>query len=454
MATPASPEQRVELLGTVQVLHEHLTTSLCQTVFQQTRTTERERRWSLAALASFWTEVILRAPQSLTQAIEEAATGNGAGWPRVQATPEAFFERCQTLHWRFFANLYEAFVAQVLPQAMPGYAAPLHTLREHFPEVWIVDGSRLDAVAHRLKLLREVRARVLPGCVTAFYDLYRGITRHLDFNPDAAAGELPRAMAALTHVPQGTLLLGDRLYGVGAFFAALTSRGIAGLGRRNGCQSWRWLRELSKTCVAGGTAWDTLIEVKGKKDIPTQTLRWLRWRKGRERWELLTNVLGPEQLSVSDALRLYPWRWKVERLFFDLKEVLNLHRFYTSSPNGVAMQVYAAALVHTALRVAQGHIAQASGIEPEEIAPAKFFPRLAAASIGLTWSELAFLEIQQANPGIALSKPDWRLCDFAWTTLERIQVEPRNGRRKKRRFCQSRKQWKSFAHIPGGKKLT
>ena len=120
MATPASPEQRVELLGTVQVLHEHLTTSLCQTVFQQTRTTERERRWSLAALASFWTEVILRAPQSLTQAIEEAATGNGAGWPRVQATPEAFFERCQTLHWRFFANLYEAFVAQVLPQATPG----------------------------------------------------------------------------------------------------------------------------------------------------------------------------------------------------------------------------------------------------------------------------------------------------------------------------------------------
>lgn len=454
MATPASPEQRVELLGTVQVLHEHLTTSLCQTVFQQTRTTERERRWSLAALASFWTEVILRAPQSLTQAIEEAATGNGAGWPRVQATPEAFFARCQTLNWRFFANLYEAFVAQVLPQAMPGYAAPLHTLREHFPEVWIVDGSRLDAVAHRLKLLREVRARVLPGCVTAFYDLYRGLTRHLDFNPDAAAGELPRAMAALTHVPQGTLLLGDRLYGVGAFFAALTSRGIAGLCRRNGCQSWRWLRELSKTFVAGGTAWDTLIEVKGKKDIPTQTLRWLRWRKGRERWELLTNVLGPAQLSVIDALSLYPWRWKVERLFFDLKEVLNLHRFYTSSPNGVAMQVYAAALVHTALRVAQGHIAQASGIEPEEIAPAKFFPRLAAASIGLTWSELAFLEIQQANPGIALSKPDWRLCDFAWTTLERIQVEPRNGRRKKRRFCQSRKQWKSFTHIPGGKKLT
>ena len=454
MALSVTSDQRIELLGTVELLHDHLTTSLCQTVFQQSRTTERQRQGSLEALASFWSEVIWRAPHSLTQALQEAALGNGSGWPPVEASPEAFFQRGPSLHWRFFGKLHEAFVTRVLPQAQPCYASPVQALREHFQEVWIVDGSRLDAVAKRLKLLWDVRAQVLPGCLTAFYDLYRGIVRHLACNPDAAAAELPRATAALAQVPDGTLLVGDRLYGVGAFFAALSERGLFGLCRRHGRQSWRWLRDLSKTYIAGGTAWDTLMEIKGDKDIPPQTLRGLRWRKGGESWEMLTNVLEPEQLSIRDALSLYPWRWKVERLFFDLKEVLNLHRFYTSSPNGVAMQVYAAALVHTALRVAQGYIAQASGIEPEEIAPAKFFPRLAAASIGLTWSELAFIEIQQANPGIVLSKPDGRLCDFAWTTLERIQVEPRNGRRRKRRFCQSRKQWKSFTHIPGGKKLT
>ena len=203
------------LLGTVQVLHEHLTTSLCQTVFEQTRTTERARKWTLEALAEFWTAVILRAPQSLTQALEEAAAGTGAGWPSMQASPEAFFQRCQSLHWRFFAKLYEAFVAHVLPQAQPVLCVSLASLREHFPEVWMVDGSRLDAVANRLKLLRDVRACVLPGCLTAFYDLYRGIVRHLAFDADAAAGELPRAIAALEHVPEGTLLVGDRLYGVG-----------------------------------------------------------------------------------------------------------------------------------------------------------------------------------------------------------------------------------------------
>ena len=385
---------------------------------------------------------------------QEAALGNGSGWPPVQASPEAFCQRCQSLTWRFFANLYEAFLLQVLPQAQPCYASPVHTLREYFQEVWIVDGSRLDAVAKRLKLLWDVRAPVLPGCLTAFYDLYRGMVRHLACNADAAAGELPRAIAALEHVPEGTLLGGDRLYGVGAFFAALSERGLCGLCRRHGRQSWRWLRELSKTSSAAGTAWDTLIEIKGKKDSPTQTLRWLRWRQGRESWEMLTNVVEPQRLSIRDALRLYPWRWKVERLFFDLKEVLNLHRFYTSSPNGVAMQVSAAALVHTAFRVAQGHIAHAIGTQPEEISPARFFPRMAAAAIGWTWSEVAFIEMQKANPGIDLHKPDWHRCEFAWTTFEHIRVEPRNGRRRKRRFCKSRKQWKSCTHIPGGKKLT
>jgi hypothetical protein len=205
MANPESQETRIELLGTVQVLHDHLSARLCRTVFQQTRTTERERHWTLHALAAFWTAVILRAPQALTQALEAAAAGTGAGWPTVQATPEAFFERCQDLHWRFFANLPDAFVTAVLLEALPCYAAPLHPLRERFAEGWVVDGSRLDAVAHRLKVLRDVRAPVLPGCLTAFYDLSRGIVRHLAFNTDAAAGELPRATTALAKVPGGTL---------------------------------------------------------------------------------------------------------------------------------------------------------------------------------------------------------------------------------------------------------
>jgi hypothetical protein len=99
-------------------------------------------------------------------------------------------------------------------------------------------------------------------------------------------------------------------------------------------------------------------------------------------------------------------------------------------------------------------VAATLGTAPETLSPAKFFPRLAAASIARVWSALACITIQQANPGVRLHQPDWQDCACAWTTLERLQVETRTGRRRKRRFCQSRQQWKSFAHIPGGKRLT
>jgi hypothetical protein len=128
--------------------------------------------------------------------LQEAARGNGSGWPRVEASPEAFFQRCQSLDWRFFATLHKTFLPQILPQAHPVYASPVHPLRERFEEVWGADGSRLDAVVNRLKWLCDVRSRALPGCLTAFYDLYRGIVRHPALNPDAAAAELPRATCA------------------------------------------------------------------------------------------------------------------------------------------------------------------------------------------------------------------------------------------------------------------
>jgi Transposase DDE domain len=85
-------------------------------------------------------------------------------------------------------------------------------------------------------------------------------------------------------------------------------------------------------------------------------------------------------LSAEEALDLYPYRWSVERIFFDLKEVLNLNCLYTANPNAVAMQVYAAAIVYNALRVAQSDGAAQVGWEPERLSPAKFFPKVATAT--------------------------------------------------------------------------
>src|SRR2546426_6891381 len=93
----------------------------------------------------------------------------------------------------------------------PRYAADMAPVAARFAALVILDGSRLAAIAHRLKLLWNERAVVLPGCLLGVYDVGRGLCRHLHFSADAAASEMTRAKAALAGLARDTLVLGDRL---------------------------------------------------------------------------------------------------------------------------------------------------------------------------------------------------------------------------------------------------
>ncbi len=453
MARSRSAPVELDLGRVLELLRTHITAALCQTVFAKVRITERQRRWTLEALVQFWLAVILRAPRALSQALYETLEGSEPLFPLVQATPEAFFQRCQTLRPAFFAEVFTRFTARLLTATPARYAADLAALQARFAAVVVVDGSRLAAIAHRLKLLWPERAVVLPGCLLAVYDLGHGLCRTLAFCADAAAGELARAQAALTPLPRDTLVLADRLYGNGVWFATLAAQGCWGLVRRNRRLGLRKLRRLARRAVDGGRLTDWVVEAGGSRTTPVQVLRYIRWQRGATVRAVLTNVLDPARLSAREALALYPRRWSIERLFFDLKEVLNLHRVYAGNPNAVAMQVYAAGCVYNAMRVAQGEVAAAAGLPPEAISPAKFFPKLAAACHAYALFELWFLEAQRANPRRRLRKPPIQQRRFARVALAAILVEPRKGPRRTRRFCAARKHWKSLAHVRGGKKI-
>lgn len=105
----------VDLLQPVQLLHAHLTAALCERVFARARTSERRRLWTLHKAVEFWTAVILRAPSSLRQALDEARRGSG-GYPHVRATPQAFFERTKGLRWTFFRDVFRALLDELLPR--------------------------------------------------------------------------------------------------------------------------------------------------------------------------------------------------------------------------------------------------------------------------------------------------------------------------------------------------
>lgn len=447
-----SEGKQVFLLGAVRLLHEHLTAALCHEVHHEVRKKERQRDWTLYALAKFWIEVIIRAPKSLTQALEECSQASGS-YPQVNATPEAFFQKSASLRPDFFARLLERFLHSVLPEATLTFGREFQPLQERFPEVWVIDGSKLSAVWHRLKKLWTVRSVVLPGALLVLYDLRRGIIRHLHYSVDAARAEILRAKEAIKQLPEGALLVGDRLFGLPTVFAAVQAQHAWLLARRNATVTFRSRKKLRSGHFEGGKWTEYVVQVGGTGRTPRQTWRYLKWRGHGHVHELVTNVLDATMLSASEALQLYRARWSIERMFYDLKEVLNLNRIYPSSPYAVTQQVYASALVHTALRVAQGHLAAERGIQAEEISVEKFFPRLAAASISYVNATLVLEEVVALNPHKELTLPDVDKMDFATVPLRSILVEKRNDRRRKRKFCKARKKWISFAHVTGMKQV-
>jgi hypothetical protein len=443
-----NPKAVVDLLGTTELLHQHLTEALSAVVYKAVRTTERERKWTLQKLAEFWTAVILRAPDNLTQALQEAVRGTG-GWPAVQATPESFFARCKSMKWKFFADLFAGFRDSLLPAAPVAFVSELHHLRRRFNDIFVVDGSRLEKIAHRLKILRHVPEAVLPGCMLAVYDLFRGIPRWLQFHADAARGELRLLKPLLDQMAPGTLLMGDRLYASVALVEQLRSRGLCGLFRRNGHLLVHQVRRLSRASAKGVILEDWIVDVGGGSTAPIQQLRLIRRIENGDVHELLTTVMDPNELSAEEAMSLYPQRWSVERMFFDLKEVLNLHRLYAANPNAIAMQLYAAAMVYLAMRVAQARVALEHQLDPEAISPKKFFVRMAVASSTLVGFKLGCEAMREANPGRRLVEPSPKGQAFVTAELGSLLVEERAGSHREKRPPKSRHRWLSFRHING-----
>ena len=213
----------INLLREVDLLQAHITPALCQTVFGAVRRTERQRMWTLEALIRFWTAVVLRAPKALTQALADSLEGRDPTYPRVEASPENLFSALSRSAAGVFADVVRRFAARLVTAVPPRYAAEVARVRARLAALVILDGSRLAAIAHRLKLLWGTIGRWC--CRAACSGLRSGPW------PVSAADLLGRcggqrddvrAKAAVATLARDTLVLGDRLYGTADFFAALS----------------------------------------------------------------------------------------------------------------------------------------------------------------------------------------------------------------------------------------
>ncbi len=425
MASP-NRNREVDLFHAAEVLHDHLTGPLVSAAYEELRGRERERVWTLQQMVAFWTAVILRAPDSLSAAFREASGSASSSYPAMETSNQAFFQRCANLRWEFFAEVFRAFVRSVSAEEPARFAHHHRAIGKRFSRILIFDGSNLEPVARRLKITWGHSAAPMPGKIFACYDLMRGTLADLLYSHTQKTAELGFAREVLAQLPKDSLALGDRLYGTPRFLSEVADAGLFGVFRRPQSGHVAVQEELGSFEYKDGTLEDYEI-ILGKR--AKQPARLIRLTLGEKTYEFVTNVLDPKRLSAAEIADLYADRWEVERMFYDLKEVLNLNRFYCGNANAVAMQLYASAIVHTAMRVAQGRIAADVKVKPEDISQAKLFPLLGATSAALATFELGFLFTKQANPGVKLRKPDWRTATGLSVPLHRILADKTRGKR-------------------------
>jgi hypothetical protein len=260
-------------------------------------------------------------------------------------------ERRQNLPWEIFVSVMKAALR-------PKAEAEKHP--QAFYKGWrlvAMDGTQFS-VSNTPQILASLSKAASRRMKAAFAKVGVALLVELGIhNPLAAAigqagdSELSLAKQLLAALPEGSLLLADRLYGVGAFLGLLAARFAQ-------CPAHFLVRvraNLKPKLLARLRDGSALVEVKagaGQQKLQVREIRG-RVRRPRGAWvevRFWTSLLDAKAYPAVELLALYARRWEQELMYKQLKvdlrqaELLRSHTVETA-----AQEVAALILAHAIL---------------------------------------------------------------------------------------------------------
>lgn len=269
---------------------------------------------------------------------------------RKKLAESSLSERRQNLPWEIFTSFMQAALA---PKAVP---------KKHpqaFYQKWrlvAMDGTQFS-VSNTPQVLGSLSKAASRRMKAAFAKIGMVMLVELGIhNPLAAVigkqgeSELSMARELLGSLPEGCLLIGDRLYGVAAFLVLLKEAFSQGKGeflvrvRSN-------LKPAVIECFKDGSA---LVEAKVSKDKRKILVREIRGKVRRPggRWvevRFWTSLLDWKQCPASELVALYARRWEQELVYKELKVDMRQASLLKSQTVETAAQEVAALVVAHAI---------------------------------------------------------------------------------------------------------
>ena len=263
----------------------------------------------------------------------------------------------QSLSERFLvfpAVLFERVFKELLPQLQHRWhhrhnrplPESIAFARHHFEQIWIADGSTLEGLFRKLKVLAQVPVGQLAGKIGVVVDLLTRLPVEVWFREQPKTHDTTFIPDLLLLATPKTLLLLDRGFYDFDFFALLIKQGTA------------FITRLKKNAffVVADTLTDTnkvkdyvIFLGTGQNNTPVLKLRLIEVRFGKVWYRYITSVLDPTILPPFVVADLYRRRWRIEEAFHTVKRLLNLSYLWTGSVNGIQLQIWATWLFYAIL---------------------------------------------------------------------------------------------------------
>jgi len=202
-----------------------------------------------------------------------------------------------------------------------------------FEQIYVVDGSTLEALFRKLKALQEGPRERLAGKIVTVVDLVTRLPVHLWFTPSPHRHDASYTDEILALSKPRTLWIFDRGFYDFGFFYALMDQGSAFITRLKANAVFTVEEEL----LISDQVRDRLIRLRDGRHV----LRLVEVRFGTTWHRYLTSVLDPRHLSAQTVADLYRRRWRIEEAFLTVKRLLGLSYLWTGSENGVLLQLWA-----------------------------------------------------------------------------------------------------------------
>jgi hypothetical protein len=247
--------------------------------------------------------------------------------------------------------------------------------------VYVLDGSSLQ-MEHEPELVQAFppasnqhgKSHWPVVRLVVLHDLETGLAERPYWGPlngRQAVSEQALAGQAMQHVPEGSVMVGDRNFGIFSTAYSAQQRGHRVVLRLTAVRAKSLMGGPISTQCDDPVRWRaSRWDGKGQRDWPADASvegRLIAWRVGRSKHQQWLYLFTTLTLPAQEVVDLYGRRWQIETDLRSLKQTIRLQRISAHSADMMEKELLVAVMAYNLVRAIMFQAAQRAKIDPRQL---------------------------------------------------------------------------------------